>query len=191
MKSFLRTKTVRLPCPFSCGVISDTHASFLAPQYLDAIRHHFAGMEYVIHLGDVVGPAVISEIESLGFVVLSVLGNNDRLLNSPQILFLECGPWRIGATHGGGGGYQEVARRALRQIRSVDEEPLHALLHGHSHMPTSILMEDLPVFNPGSLGYPRTWPGVDTPDLPSMGKMVVTPEGIHFDHVFLENCLTS
>jgi len=182
-----QTKTLTLPCPITCGVISDTHASFLDSVYQEALLRHFAGIERVIHLGDVTCPAVISDLETLGFTVISVKGNNDRLLNTPQVVLLESGSWRVGATHGGGGGYLEVSRRSLRQVQSFCDAPLHAVLHGHSHVPTLHEIDGIQFFNPGSLGHPRTFPGMDLPDCPSIGIMEITQEAIRFRHIFLEN----
>jgi uncharacterized protein len=185
MSPIWQAKTVKLPCPITCGIISDTHASFLEAHYQHALQHHFAGVARIIHLGDVTCPAVITDLETLGFSVITVLGNNDRLLNSPHVVLLESGPWRIGATHGGGGGYLQVAERAVRQVRSVCEAPLHAVLHGHSHVPADCEVSGLRVFNPGSLGHPRSFPGMTTPVVPSIGIMEITPDQLRFRHVFL------
>ena len=185
-----QTKTLKLPCPVTCGVISDTHASCLEPMYQEALLQHFAGLTWVIHLGDVTCPAVISDLETLGFSVIPVKGNNDRLLNTPQVVLMESGPWRVGATHGGGGGYLEVSRRSRRQVQSICDVPLHAILHGHSHVPTLTELDGIVFFNPGSLGHPRTFRGMDTPECPSIGIMEITHEAIRFRHIFLENSLT-
>ena len=179
------TKTLTLPCPFTCGIISDTHANSLETVYQEALLQHFAGLTRIIHLGDVTCPAVISDLETLGFSVIPVKGNNDRLLNSPQVVIMESGPWRVGATHGGGGGYIEVSRRSLRQVQSFCDAPLNAILHGHSHVPTLTEYEGVIFFNPGSLGHPRSFPGMATPDRPSIGIMEITPEALRFRHIFL------
>lgn len=186
MSPIWQAKTMTLPCPVTCGVISDTHASSLDARYQRALLQHFAGISRIIHLGDVTCPAVITDLETLGFTVIAVLGNNDRLLNSPHVVVLESGPWRIGATHGGGGGYLQVSERAVRQVRSSCEAPLHAVLHGHSHMPAELELAGLRIFNPGSLGHPRSFSGMTTPEVPSIGIMEVTPETLRFRHVFLE-----
>ena len=130
---------------------------------------------------------MFSDLEALGFSVLAVKGNNDRLLNSPTVLILESGPFRIGATHGGGGAYQEVSRRALRQVRAVDQNPLHAVLHGHTHVPALEKGEDgIVYFNPGSLGHPRSFLSmINTSPVSSVGTLVISEEGLHFEHHFL------
>jgi putative phosphoesterase len=181
-----QTKTLKLPCPCVCGVISDTHASSLEPVFQEALRRHFQGITQVIHLGDVTCPAVISDLETLGFSVIPVKGNNNRLLNTPHVVVLESGPWRIGATHGGGGGYLEVSRRSLRQVQSFCNAPLHAVLHGHSHIPMLTEIDGILFFNPGSLGHPRSYPGMLTPEVPSIGILEITPEALHFKHIFLD-----
>lgn len=181
-------KAVKLPFPVRVGILSDTHASTLNTGYVSWLVEVFNGVTWVIHLGDVVYPTVFSDLESLGFSVLAVKGNNDRLLNTPTVLILESGPWRIGATHGGGGGYQEVARRALRQIRSVDENPLHAVLYGHTHVPLLTTGEDgIFYFNPGSLGHPRSilLPSDSLPRS-SVGVLVIAEDGLRFDHHFFQ-----
>ncbi len=187
MKGFLRSKILRLACPVTLGVISDTHANSLDPHLLEQVRTIFSGIRDVIHLGDVTCPAVLSDLESCGFVVHPVLGNNDRLLNSPHVMLIESGPWRIAATHGGGGGYFEVSGRAMRQVLSVFEPPIHALMHGHSHVHMLREQEGIWYFNPGSLGFPRMHPDLDGPPRSSVGLLKITPEQMVFSHFFPEN----
>ncbi len=178
-------RTVVLPFPARIGIMSDTHACNLPLEYLQWLSQVFAGVCRVIHLGDVVCPSVLSDLEALGFGVLAVKGNNDRLLNTPAVLILECGPYRIGATHGGGGAYREVARRALRQIHALYPEPLHAVLHGHTHVPVLEQSNDgILVFNPGSLGHPRR--ALDSSDVPRscVGTLAISDAGLHFEHHF-------
>ncbi len=183
-----QAKTVTLPCPITLGVVSDTHASSLESRYQQALLRHFGGLGItrVLHLGDVTCPAVLTDFEALGFTVLAVKGNNDRLLNSPHVMILESGPWRLGATHGGGGGYLQVSERAVRQVRSFWDGPLHAVLHGHSHVPADTELEGVRILNPGSLGHPRAFPGMTTPELPSLGILEITPEALLFRPIFLE-----
>lgn len=184
-----QARTVKLPFPAKLGILSDTHASHLSAEHLEWLREIFSGVMRVIHLGDVVCPAVLSDLEALGFSVLAVKGNNDRLLNTPTVLILESGDRRIGATHGGGGAYQEVTRRALRQIRALDSDPLHAVLYGHTHVPALETGEEgILFFNPGSLGHPRQfWRDDGHPPVSSVGTLEISESGFQFRHHFFPN----
>ena len=53
------------------GVISDTHG-----RLADAAYAALADSDYIIHAGDIGGPAIIRELETLA-PVYAVLGNND------------------------------------------------------------------------------------------------------------------
>lgn len=127
--------------PHRVGLISDTHG-LLRPEALQAL----AGVELIIHGGDIGTPEVI---ETLGRVapVHAVRGNNDRgawARKLPLRLDLQLAGVRIHVLHDlkelggdGGGGRLDV------------------VVSGHSHKPGVVQRNGILLVNPGSAGPRR------------------------------------
>jgi putative phosphoesterase len=139
------------------GVISDTHG-LLRPEVAPAL----AGVERILHLGDVGKPSVLKELEKIA-PVTAVRGNVDR--GGP------CGA--LPET--------DVVLIADRYVYMLhDLETLHldpaagkfaAVLFGHSHVPNFFRRKGVLYFNPGSCG-PRRF------NLPvTVGLLTVNADG--------------
>ncbi len=113
------------------GVIADTHDRF-DPR----IPELFAGVDRILHAGDICGQWVLDELYALAPVTV-VLGNNDCL-----------------------SGLREVERPVLNGVRfhmvhiPPRRPPAHAdwLVFGHTHVPMDTAREGVRWFNPGSAG---------------------------------------
>lgn len=123
------------------GVISDTHG-LLRPE---AIRE-LAGVELIVHAGDVGAPEVLDRLREVAPVV-AVRGNNDRA------------PWAaaLPATE-----VVEVERTllyVLHDLHELDLDPaaagFHAVIAGHSHRPRVEERNGVLFLNPGSAGPRR------------------------------------
>lgn len=142
------------------GVLSDTHLSEKGktggwrsllrggPETLEELIKHleevFAGVEMVLHAGDISAKSVLDELEKL-WRVEAVQGNMDRgVLPLPQKKVVEIGGHRIGLIHGWGSpdGIQ-------RRIRGSFED-VHAIVYGHTHEPFNEVVDGVLFFNPGS-----------------------------------------
>ncbi len=127
------------------GVISDTHGVFHP-----AINSHFAGVDQILHAGDIGKQAIITQLEAIAPVV-AVTGNVDwgspldRLY--PRIQRLEVDGCIIYMTHIGGLP-NEVAGR-------LPEPTPDVYICGHSHIPLLERRDDVLFLNPGSAGPPR------------------------------------
>ena len=127
------------------GVISDTHI----PQFKklpDSIWEHFAGVELIVHAGDLSVLSVISELETIAPVV-AVQGNieEDEVRSTlPIKREVVVGHCRIGIVHilGDSHNRERVARREFPSVRCV--------IFGHSHIPWNEEHNGLLLFNPGS-----------------------------------------
>ena len=139
------------------GVVSDTHGLF-RPEIVTAL----AGVERILHLGDVGKMAVIQELEKIA-TVTAVRGNVDREGS--------CG--KLPET--------DVVLIAERYVYMLhDLATLHldpatgkfaAVLFGHSHVPNFYRRKGVLYFNPGSCG-PRRF------RLPvSVGLLTVSADG--------------
>ncbi len=142
-------------------MIADTHGQ-LRPEVFDA----FAGVDRILHAGDV-GPAgLLVELEALA-PVHAVYGNVDGFElrgRLPRVAELDLDGFRIVVTHGD-------------QFGSPTPAALHAafptadiIVYGHTHRPLLQLVDrTVTVMNPGSAG-PRRF------DLqPSVGIMELEP----------------
>ena len=123
------------------GVVSDTHG-LLRPEVLPAL----AGVERILHLGDVGNPAIIKSLEKLA-PVTAIRGNIDRdgpcsRLPETEVLLLE-------------GHYIYM----LHDVQTLHLDPaaarFAAVLYGHSHKPHIAHLKGVLYFNPGSCGPRR------------------------------------
>src|ERR687893_1612374 len=129
------------------GVISDTHG-LLRPEVFDA----FAGVDHILHAGDVGKRDILNDLEALA-PVTAVYGNTDgmelrRML--PQVAILELDGFDIVVTHGD-------------QLGSPTPEALHSafpdaqiIVYGHTHRPLLKIVDVVvTVMNPGGAGARR------------------------------------
>ena len=135
------------------GVISDTHIPHFKslPQ---AIWEHFAGVELVIHAGDLSILSVQDELETIAPVV-AVQGNVEQeevMLKLPIKREVMVGFCRIGIVHILGDSHNrvKVARQEFPNARVV--------VFGHSHIPWNEERGGQLLFNPGSATDRRRQP---------------------------------
>lgn len=123
------------------GVISDTHGK-LRPAALAAL----AGVDAIVHAGDVGAPEVLDALAALA-PVTAVRGNNDR------------GPWarRLPAR----AEFDAEGARILvvHDLETLDLDPraagFAAVVAGHSHQPRNERVGGVLWFNPGAAGPRR------------------------------------
>jgi uncharacterized protein len=123
------------------GVISDTHG-LLRPEVAPAL----AGVERILHLGDVGDPSILKSLEKIA-PVTAVRGNVDRTgvcgrLPETDVLLIE-------------GQYIYM----LHDVGTIHLDPVAAkfaaVLFGHSHVPGIKRHKGVLYFNPGSCGPRR------------------------------------
>ena len=135
------------------GVISDTHI----PQFKklpESIWEHFAGVELIIHAGDLSVLSVISELETIAPVV-AVRGNveEDEVIRKlPIKREIVVGHCRIGVVHilGDSHNHERISRQGFPNAQCV--------VFGHSHIPWNQEHDGLLLFNPGSATDRRRQP---------------------------------
>jgi len=135
------------------GVISDTHIPHFK-RLPEAIWEHFAGVELIIHAGDLSVLRVIDELETIAPVV-AVQGNVEEeevILKLPIKREIVVGACRIGIVHILGDAHNRVrvARQEFPEARVV--------VFGHSHVPWNQEVEGQLLFNPGSATDRRRQP---------------------------------
>ncbi len=143
------------------GVIADTHG-LLRPAVFDV----FAGVDHILHGGDLGPLALLAELEAIA-PVTAVCGNcdgSDVRARLPQVARIQLDGFRIVVTHGD-------------QFGSPTPDKLNAafpdaeiLVFGHTHRPLLTIVDQVvTVMNPGGAGHRR----FDLP--PSVGIMELEP----------------
>jgi putative phosphoesterase len=140
------------------GVVSDTHG-LLRPEVIPAL----AGVEHILHLGDVGNPAILKSLEKLA-PVTAIRGNVDKSgpcsrLPETEVLLLE-----------------DHYIYMLHDVHTLHLDPaaakFGAVLFGHSHKPEIRRHKGVLYFNPGSCG-PRRF------ELPvSIGFLTITKDDL-------------
>ncbi|HJR52884.1 MAG TPA: metallophosphoesterase family protein [Gemmatimonadota bacterium] len=152
------------------GIVSDTHDTVLA-----ALREALAGVDEILHAGDIASDEALAEIETIA-PVTAVRGNMDERaladrLSEEEILTR----WgvRIALLHGHRVGRASVDDLANRYgDRAVD-----LVIWGHIHEPVSIERGGVRYFNPGTAG------GIGAPA--TCGIVTVTGQDFTVEHVYL------
>lgn len=146
------------------GIISDTHG-LLRPEVFEL----FAGVDHILHAGDIGPLDLLTELEALA-PVTAVYGNTDGSevrARLPRVQQLRLDGFDIVVTHGDQFG------------RSVPSEAFHAayptadiLIHGHTHIPKLEVVDVVvTVMNPGGAG-PRRF------DIPASAGIMELETGI-------------
>jgi putative phosphoesterase len=126
------------------GVISDTHG-LLRPD----VHRALAGVELILHAGDVGGDEILDELELIA-PVHAVYGNTDAP-GQPRLadaIDLSIGGVSIHVSHGHEIGSPVTARLLERYAADV-------VVFGHTHRPLIARAGDRLVLNPGAAGPRR------------------------------------
>jgi putative phosphoesterase len=150
------------------GIISDTHvpdrARQVNPAAIEIFRH--AGVDFILHAGDICTLSVISQLEELA-PVYAVRGNRDwpALRSVPKIQALEFEGVKVGLLHGHGSLVRYVQDkgsslllglrpgRYLRRALAAFPEA-RVVVYGHTHIPVNRWVGKQLCFNPGSACCP-------------------------------------
>jgi uncharacterized protein len=123
------------------GVISDTHG-LIRPEALSAL----AGVNLIVHAGDIGKPEVIRALQSIAKVV-AIRGNNDRgawARKFPETAVVKVGAVKIFVVH---------------NAKDIDIDPgaagCRVAISGHSHRPSIAERGGVLFVNPGSAGPRR------------------------------------
>ena len=153
------------------GVISDTHGVFDR-----AIARHFAGVEHILHAGDIGRPEVIEQLEQIAPVTV-VSGNVDGFEASgfPVEQVLELAGYRIALYH----RLYEKGKLTRDGASFLERTNPDICIYGHTHQPKAEWREGILLFNPGSAGPKRF-------HLPrAIGLMLFHHETIEPQHITL------
>jgi putative phosphoesterase len=173
MRTLAAPHCVDLPLPadrpFRLGVLSDTHRYSRPAAVPAGAVDRMGACDAYVHCGDFLDPAMLQPLRALA-PLYAVLGNvdpADLAGDTPSVLLLRIGPWRVGAIHDAGG--TTVGRR---RTAAAFPERLDVLCFGHSHRPLAENVDGLVLLNPGSAVDPRGLPTASV-------AVVELGEGLH------------
>jgi len=126
------------------GVISDTHG-FLDPK----VSKLFAGVDYILHAGDIGFASIILELEEIA-PVTAVLGNNDSGLPFKETEAAELAARKFLVHH----IVNLHAPSDKLKTRIAHERP-DAIIFGHTHKRFCETIGGILFFNPGYSGKPK------------------------------------
>jgi uncharacterized protein len=127
------------------GVISDTHGKLR-----NEVFDHFAGVDRVVHAGDIGHAGILVELETIAPVV-AVWGNTDGFeirAGLPEVATLVAEGRTLVIVHGHQVGSPSPATLATAYSGDV-------IVFGHSHRPLVERVDGTLYVNPGSAGAPR------------------------------------
>lgn len=150
------------------GLISDTHG-LVRP----GVHTALAGVEMILHAGDVGGDAILDELEQIA-PVRAVYGNTDppgqpRLKTAVE---MEIGGVRVHVSHG-----HEVGAPTPEKLLAVYDAAV--IVYGHTHKPLLTNVDGRWVVNPGAAG-PRRFNL-----LPSVARMTLSARQVEIQLVEL------
>ncbi len=126
------------------GVISDTHG-WLDPR----VEKLFAGVDHILHAGDIGNPMIELELKFIAPVTL-VLGNNDPDLHFKETELVSLADKTFLLHH-------IVNPRALSEkvAARIQRHQPDAVVFGHTHKKFAETMDGIFFFNPGYAGKPK------------------------------------
>lgn len=127
------------------GLISDTHGMVRA-----GVHDVLAGVELILHAGDVGGAEILDELALIA-PVHAVLGNTDQTGRLPGVgheLEMELDGVRIHVSHG-----HELGSPTPQKL--LERYPHDVLVYGHTHQQLVTRAGERLVVNPGAAGARR------------------------------------
>ncbi|HSJ16431.1 MAG TPA: metallophosphoesterase family protein [Longimicrobiales bacterium] len=128
------------------GLISDTHGQLRAQALT-----HLAGVDLVLHAGDVGRGDILDELDALA-PVHAVFGNTDSFelrSRAPERVELELEGWIVLLTHG-----HELGAPTAARLRAA-YPAAHVIVYGHTHVARVEALDGALIVNPGAAGPAR------------------------------------
>ena len=153
--------------PMRIGVISDTHG------YLDPlVVSVFAGVQHIIHAGDIMDPATLEALEAIA-PVTAVAGNMDggKLGKLPREIAGKAGGVRFVVGHK---RKRLIKRLAMGKVDGLTlKSPPDLVVFGHDHLPAVEWIDGTVYLNPGTASSPH-----EEDDDPTVAVVTVEATGL-------------
>ncbi len=134
---------------YRVGVVSDTHVPEFQPSLHKAIFRRLAGVDLVLHAGDITEQSTLDALSAIAPVV-AVRGNHDDF-DLPWQRVVDCAGVQVGLIHGHRGRVREFPGVAWNEafagrafwwngvkqhvVRAFAGEPVDIVVFGHIHRP--------------------------------------------------------
>jgi len=146
------------------GVLSDTHVGDVLPSLPPGVAPALAGVDLILHAGDITVGGVLRELERIAPVV-AVRGNHDRAMRQalPDAVTVRVGDVRIGMCHGdrparaellmvlGGLVMGRPTVPGLRRHLLRGTGPVDVVVFGHFHMRYARRRRGVLMYSPGAV----------------------------------------
>ena len=151
------------------GVIGDTHVPGLSPVLSAHIETAFSGLDIILHAGDICELYVLEEFQEKYTLTMAVAGESDsgevrEYVDEKRVVSF--GQWRIGMIHGHQfeAQHKGIFDRVWRWLKlkpsetaietfllsQFGDDPVDAIVFGHTHQPTVKMHDNILLFNPGA-----------------------------------------
>ena len=138
------------------GILSDTHMPAGLPVLWDEVGMAFAGVDLILHSGDIVLPSVLDQCEQWAPVV-AALGNNDFAMKDPRVAEvqrLDIEGFRIAMVHDMESEDEPIETLRRRYLRG---EAADVFVTGHTHFERMDFRDGVLQVNSGSAVHPHLW----------------------------------
>jgi putative phosphoesterase len=137
------------------GLISDTHQPSDRKSLWDEVRTIFAGVDLILHAGDIVEPVVLDWLEEIA-PVLAAKGNNDfgwQDIRVREVQLIEVGGHKVAVMHDMPEGLP-IPYLLDKYFRG---ERVDVIVTGHTHVELMHFRDGVLQINPGSATHPHLW----------------------------------
>lgn len=140
------------------GLISDTHIEHEGDDVLPTVYERFAGVDLILHAGDIYAPAMLDRLERIApLVVVAGNGEEDRNVQDPRLTdsrVIELGGLKVGLRHSI--VFPEMPPRWTieNEMQRCFGGPVNIVVIGDTHVAGIDWCRGVLVVNPGS----PTWP---------------------------------
>ena len=137
------------------GLISDTHQPSDRKSLWDEVRSVFAGVDLILHAGDIVEPVVLDWLEEIA-PVLAAKGNNDFGWQDERVKdlqLIEVGSSKVAVIH----DMPESLPIPYLLGKYLGGERVDVIVTGHTHVEMIDFREGVLQINPGSATHPHLW----------------------------------
>lgn len=138
------------------GLLTDTHIPSTIRDLWEEVRVAFAGVDLILHGGDIVTPRVLDWLEDIA-PTLAARGNNDGGWEDPRMLdihLLDLEGWRVAMIHD-----MEPEDRSIDELKRLylNGTPADIFITGHTHFERLDYRDGVLQINSGSPTHPHLW----------------------------------
>ncbi len=138
------------------GLVTDTHLPSTIRELWDEVRVAFAGVDLILHGGDIVSPRVLDWLDDIA-PTRAARGNNDGGWEDPRLedmQWLNLEGWRIVMIHDMEPEERPIAALQERYLRG---EHADIIITGHTHFERLEYRDGVLQVNSGSATHPHLW----------------------------------